>query len=83
MNAGQQYQTPPEIARELRVTVARVWKWIRAGELDAVNVSDGRQPRFRVSREALAAFLQARRPQPPTARAKRRRAAAAAVEKFF
>ena len=50
--------SPPEVARERGIGVSKVLGWIKSGQLDAVNCAasaDG-QPRWRVSREALAAF---------------------------
>lgn len=47
-----------EIASRCGVTKPVVLRWIRAGDLAAVNVSSGgRAPRYRVSPDALAAFL--------------------------
>ena len=54
--------TVPEVAKFLRVTPPKVLRWIRGGELSAVNVAtrpSGR-PRFRVSPADLAAFQQRR-----------------------
>lgn len=70
---SEPYLTPPEIAKLLRVAPDKVLGWIRRAELRAVNVGNGTRPRYRVSREALDAFLQAREVQPPPPRQVRRR----------
>jgi excisionase family DNA binding protein len=49
--------TPPQIAEKLKIGHSKVLDWIRSGELAAVNVSSGKQPRFRVSEESLQAFI--------------------------
>lgn len=69
-----EFFTPPEVARLLRVRESKVATWIKTGRLSAVNLSDSRRPRYRVSRAALDAFLanQAVAPAAPTARRQRR-----------
>jgi excisionase family DNA binding protein len=50
--------TVPEVAKSLRVRQSKVVGWIRAGKLQAFNVSakaNGR-PQYRITCEALAAF---------------------------
>lgn len=47
------YYTLEEIAKRLRVTVATVRRYVRAGRLDAVRL--GRE--YRVRRDALDRFL--------------------------
>ena len=54
------FLTPPQIAKRLRVCRDKVLAWIRKGDLRAFNVSDGRRPRYRVSEEDLAVFLNRR-----------------------
>ena len=55
------WQTPPEMAKELRVHPDRVRRWIANGELGAVNLSDSDgRPRWRISSEAKQAFLTSR-----------------------
>ena len=72
INSSNAFLTPPEIANRLRVSPNKVLGWIRRGMLGAVNVSDGLRPRYRVSREALDAFLQGREVRlPPCLRRKR------------
>ena len=68
------YQTPPQIAEQLGIDEHKVLDWIKTCELVAVNVGNGkRQPRWRVSAEALDAFLAGRTSQPPTPKPPRTR----------
>ena len=55
-----QFLTPPTVGKILGVDPSRVIGWIRAGKLDAINLSEGRRPRYRVSRDALDRFLRQR-----------------------
>jgi len=70
-----EYLTVRAIAEPLKVKQDVVLTWIRRGELLASNVaaSGSRRPRWRVSREDLAKFLEARRPAPCAPSARRRR----------
>ena len=52
--------TPVEISRLLRVAPTRVRRWIRNGELAAVNVSDSDRPRYMISQEDYADFRRRR-----------------------
>lgn len=75
MPAPEAY-TPAEVAALLRMSVEKVIGLIHSRRLAAVNVSLGRkQPRWRVSPEAVKAFLRGREPvapdHPPPARRKR------------
>lgn len=70
--AFQQYLTPPEIAKLLRVSPAKVLGWIRRGELRAVNLSNRDRSRYRVQQQSLDAFLEAREVQPPPERTRGR-----------
>jgi excisionase family DNA binding protein len=53
------YLTPEEIAAKLRVSIATVRRWIKAGQLPALRV--GRQ--YRVEEPAYEAFLKSREVQ--------------------
>jgi excisionase family DNA binding protein len=67
--------TVRETARLLRVGPDRIRGLIRRGELGALNLGDGRRPRFVILPSHLQAFEQARRvtpPPKPVARRKRR-----------
>ena len=52
--------TPPEVARRLRVSPEKIIGWIRRGQLVAVNVSNGRRPRFVIRLDDLLRFEQTR-----------------------
>lgn len=69
--------TPKEVAEARGVGVGKVLGWIRSGQLEAVNVSEGRlRPRWRISPDALAAFdyrRSNRRTIEPVATPRRRR----------
>lgn len=67
------YLTPPQIAKQLRVSNSKVLGWIRRAELKAVNVGNGARPRYRISPENFALFLVSREVQPPPTRVRRRR----------
>lgn len=73
MVSDERFLTPPEIAKRLRVSPAKVLTWIRKGELRAVNLSNSFRPRYRVCPDALEDFLQSREVQPPPPRQRRRR----------
>lgn len=68
----QDYLTPPEIAKLLRVRGDKVLAWIRSGQLVAFNVAEkvNGRPKYRVARGELEAFIQRRAvvPPPPPAR---------------
>jgi excisionase family DNA binding protein len=64
--------TPPQIAKQLRVSHDKVLDWIRRGELKASNLATGGRPRYVVTPDELAAFLKRREPQQPSPRARRR-----------
>lgn len=54
---------PKEVAEELNIGVATVWKWIKNGELPAISLSTekARRKEYRISSEDLEAFLENRR----------------------
>jgi len=54
------YYTCEEVAAMLKVTRQSVWKWIKAGKLEAVQVGRG----FRVPKKALDRFIKQVRPLP-------------------
>jgi hypothetical protein len=67
------YLSPPQIARQLGVKPAKILGFIARGELRAIDVSEhrGKRPRWKVSHEALAAFLavrESRQAAPATSR---------------
>jgi excisionase family DNA binding protein len=56
----EKWLTPPAVARQLGVTNSKVLTWIRSGHLRAVNLSDRGRPRWKISPEDLAAFLESK-----------------------
>lgn len=54
--------TPSQIAKSRRISVSKVYAWIRSGELEAVDHArtKGFRPRWRISPEALSRFDQCR-----------------------
>jgi len=75
--------TPPKIASECGVEVAKVHAWIRSGELKAINLAEkiGGRPRWKVEPAEWEAFKGRRATTPPMVRARRGRAGFA--PKFF
>lgn len=69
--------TPREVAQARGVGINKVHTWIRSGQLEAVNVSEGNaRPRWRITPDALAAFdhkRSSRRAIQPAAPKRRRR----------
>ena len=67
--------SPPQIAEDLGVAVEKVHTWIRAGELEAVNISTivGSRPRWKVSPDAFDRFLDTRRQRQPDKPMRRKR----------
>ena len=58
--SNERWVTPPTIAKRLCVTCDKVLTWIRSGQLRAVNLSDKGRPRWKISPEDLAAFLESK-----------------------
>lgn len=56
-NKTNPFLTPRDLARVLKVSTGKILGWIRRGELRAVNVSDSDRVQYRISPEALDAFL--------------------------
>jgi excisionase family DNA binding protein len=55
--------TPPQVAKQMGVNADKVLNWIRSGELEAFNAAarpDSQRPRYRVTDEALQAFIKRR-----------------------
>lgn len=72
---SDRYLTPPQLARRWGIDLKKVLRWIRAGELHAVNLAGkiGGQPRWRISPEAVQEFELRRAAQPPAPKVSRRR----------
>ena len=75
------FYTPPEVARILRCRESKVSTWIRQGVLQAVNVSTGTRPRYRVGKSDLDAFLQAK-VVVPTAKPERRQRRDSSIPRY-
>lgn len=76
--------TPRQYADKWRVDPETVLRWIKRGELVAVDVSAGnrKKPRWRISQEAAAAF-EARRSSRPTPKPARVRRNLPVVKQFI
>jgi excisionase family DNA binding protein len=66
--------TVGELARRYRVSEEKVRRWIKSGELTALNVADARsrKPRYVVTREALDRFERGRAAAQPKPTPRRR-----------
>ena len=84
MSDGPRFITPIAAARLLGVRDSKVFRWIRSGELPAINLAErqGKRPRYKIERAALDLFLAGRtvaqRVQPI-----RRRQSASNVTNFY
>lgn len=73
--------TPPEVARRFGVATTKVLRWIRTGELVAMNLANRGcvRPRYSIAPEAIEAFERSRQVIPDggisTTQRLRRRAA--------
>ena len=62
MVSATRYITPPELAKRMQVKLAKIYAWIRSGELHAINVSDGdERPRWRITEADVSDFERRRR----------------------
>jgi len=52
----QEYYTPHEIAKRLRVDDTTVRRWIRTGILEAETIRQGKRNRHRIKKTAIAAI---------------------------
>ena len=71
-----EFLTTRQVAEMLSVDIGKVGDWLAAGDLVGVNVakvSGGIRPRWRISRQALEAFLAARQTHQPVPAPRRRR----------
>ncbi len=85
---GRRNLTPPLVAQELGVAVAKVIGWIRAGELQALDLANrgSTRPRYSISPESLEAFKKARQVVPlgeQSAAGRLRRQSKRSVREFF
>jgi excisionase family DNA binding protein len=82
--ATQRMLTPPAVAERLGIDAHKVVAWIAAGQLMAVNVSDGaKRPRWRITAAALEQFLLKRQSKPAATPPIKRRRQPAEVIEFF
>jgi excisionase family DNA binding protein len=49
----QEYYTPPEVAKRLRVDYTTVTRWIRSGILEAETIRQGKRNRHRIPKATI------------------------------
>ncbi len=59
------FLTPPQIAKQLRISEAVVLAAIRRGDLEAANFSNGQRPRWKVSPASLEVWIRKHSNQKP------------------
>jgi|688.fasta_scaffold2135824_1 hypothetical protein len=67
-----QFLTPPQIAKQLRISEAVVLAAIRRGDLEAANFSNGQRPRWKVSPANLDAWIRRHSNRKPPLKGPRR-----------
>lgn len=75
-----------DICQRYDVGEATVLKWIKNGQIEAINVGrtpNGKKPRWRVTEAALADFERARTPNPPPAPRPRSSKRRSGLVKFY
>lgn len=78
-----QVYSVPSVAAALGTNVNKVRSFIHNGQLKAINLSSGPRPRWRITADALDAFLELRSSKAAPPRSTRRRHSSAKVEEFF
>ena len=68
--------TPAELAKLHRLSRTRLMHWINSGELRASNLGSRARPRYRITKEAMDAFLERRAVKPAVVRQAARRVVA-------
>lgn len=69
----EQFLTPPQIAKQLRISEAAVLAAINRGDLEAANFSAGTQrPRWKVSPASLEAWIKSHSNRKPPGKKPRR-----------
>ncbi len=53
---NQDYLTPQEVARRLRVKAATVRQWIRSGALEVETIQEGKRNRHRIKKVVIEAI---------------------------
>jgi excisionase family DNA binding protein len=56
--------TAAEVRAQLKISQRTLFRLIHSGQIEAIKTGPGRNAEIRVSEEALAAFLEARKVQP-------------------
>ncbi len=80
------YLSPPAVARLLGISPDKVRSWCASGELKAANLAEnhsGQRCRYRISPEALDAFLARRAVAPPPKPVRRRRKPQQSVTEYY
>ncbi len=77
--------TPPRLAKRWLVKPDKVLRFIRSGELRAINVASfgSLRPRYVITAEAVAEFERRRSSQPPPASPRKRRPESPKLIEFF
>ena len=85
LNEPRTHLSPPQIARWLGVGHEKVLRWIRSGELRAINLAAKRsgRPRYRVRVADLVAFENGRQVVQVDVKPRRRRKSDDSVVEFF
>ncbi len=80
----RKYTTAAELAERLGVNQSKIGRFIRSGELVAIDMAMNRggRPRWRIEETAIVEFLEARSTARPTATPRRRRKPANVLEFF-
>jgi excisionase family DNA binding protein len=52
----QEYFTPPQVAKRLRVDYTTVTRWIRTGILEAETIRQGKRNRHRIKKATIEAL---------------------------
>ena len=81
----QRMLTPPQVARRLVVDASKVIDWINSGQLKAANLakSTAGRPRYKISEDWLAQFLEHRQASKPPPKPQRRRKTLTQVKQYF
>ena len=54
------FLTPPQAAKLLRISPAKIYGWITSGGLSASNVGNSNRPQWRIAESDLQDFLKSR-----------------------
>jgi excisionase family DNA binding protein len=76
MPEDRAYLSPPQYAKQLGIQAEKVLRWIRSGELKAVNVAQNSgvgRPRWRISAQEIQRFELSRSNTSPPQRPRRAR----------